>query len=204
MADLPPPEPGEHIDVTKTTDPCEKSHTWRRYRKTGKVAISFYAVGRPLGVPEARKHKVQQLADLEAKADATIERLNRRPVPKCGKGCDYLASEEKRITGTMTVRSRWDERFTLIDDEGNIITGTARYLAEGMFPVETIIHTKHCAPIAGDAAPDFFKTADTAGEDEAWKIKVKAKFDLYDWFKNLPDEEKKYMDLDKPKKSGGK
>lgn len=162
-------------------DNCEKTLSYRTYRRTGE-ARGLTISKAPPNAPEPRKSRAEAKAELERRVDEDMAERSAEPVPQCDP-CGVM-TDKSTVELFITVGNRqWREDYQLQDANGNTIAGTALYTARADIDAEATIHTKICGPASfGDklaalsdfsfevpadrlAALDYDLLMDVAGKD---------------------------------------
>jgi hypothetical protein len=119
---------------------------------------------RPAQAPAHSKTDAQILADLTQQIDGDITARNNIPPPQCT-GCDYLGEREASVsTSVRRFYDIWEEQYELRDENGNVIRGTAKYMAQGRAEVETRVLERLCDDRFGDDPAQFY-ALDTGRSD---------------------------------------
>jgi hypothetical protein len=84
-----------------------------------------------------------------------IDNRNAIPVPQCSP-CDYVGEREVSTDNPfLEFHHIWTEPYELHDPNGNVIRGTAKYMATGQAQVEVKVFEKTCDEPFGDDPRDF-------------------------------------------------
>jgi hypothetical protein len=179
---------------------CEQIHRFKWHFVDTPVTQIESVQKRPKIAPDHRKPDQEIIGDLNRKLQADLRDRMRNPgAPQCPDECDMLWPDRK-LSDTVSsrdVHSIWEEQFELLDADGNVIEGTARYMAKGKAKVQVIEYERRCEKKIGDDPKDFYMASYNPDKPS---ISVAAYNNLADLWKALPKSDREGLNFVK----GGK
>lgn len=139
---------------------CDTVRRYRRYRSLTPVRTVSYVAKRPSLAPGHTRTNSAILAALNTEVSDYVTRKNVTP-PQCHP-CEYVG--EIKVfddTAYIHVRTIWEESFQLRDADGNVIHGTAKYMAGGDAQINVKEYERRCMERVGADPSEFEKAADS-------------------------------------------
>lgn len=109
---------------------------------------------KPKGAPPPQKSLAKIENELTFDIDAQIYERNMRPRPDC-KECDQFVVLLGEKIARREVKLIWSEKYRLTDPNGNVIEGTAKYMATGRVNIRIKFWDYICDETFGSNASEF-------------------------------------------------
>lgn len=124
---------------------CNETIEWVEWHRTSEVDYRGLWKN-PTDAPDPELSMSEQIDNMTAAADRDTASESETPLD-CPLGCsESTPVVVRRKEFNRPVRYAWDEKYPGRDDEGNVVTLTARYTANGRADFEKVIKQKDCAP----------------------------------------------------------
>lgn len=133
---------------------CNDRVEFRKYKRMGAVSVSSAIKRKPKGAPSPRKSLSKIEKELTFEIDTQVYARNMRPRPDC-KECDQFAVLLGEKIARREVKWIWSEKYRLTDPKGNVIEGTAKYMATGRVNIRIRFWDYICDEAFGSDASEF-------------------------------------------------